>query len=162
MSAVFGRRAKRWAVLALALFSALFLALLGAVIGVGPANAETLTITVDQASMLKLPPQVATIVVGNPLVADASLQKGGVVILTGKGYGTTNLMALDRAGKVVLEKTLQVLGPAGPDFVVVYRGVERETYSCAPDCERRLTLGDSPVYFNNVLSQSGARNAAAK
>jgi Pilus formation protein N terminal region len=158
MSAVFGRRAKRCAVLALALF----LALVGGVIGFRPAHAETLNITVDQASVLKLPPQVATIVVGNPLVADASLQKGGVLILTGKGYGTTNLMALDRAGKVVLEKTLQVLGPAGRDFVVVYRGVERETYSCAPDCERRLTLGDSPVYFSNVLAQSGARNAAAK
>jgi hypothetical protein len=162
MSAVFGRRAKRCAVLALALFLAPFLALSGAVIGLRPANAETLRITVDQASMLKLPAQVATIVVGNPLVADASLQKGGVLILTGKGYGTTNLVALDRAGKVVLEKTLQVLGPTGHDFVVVYRGVERETYSCAPDCERRLTLGDSPVYFSNVLAQSGARNAAAK
>jgi hypothetical protein len=162
MSAVFGRRAKQCAVLALALVLAPFLALSGAVIGLRPANAETLRITVDQASMLKLPAQVATIVVGNPLVADASLQKGGVLVLTGKGYGTTNLMALDRAGKVVLEKTLQVLGPTGRDFVVVYRGVERETYSCAPDCERRLTLGDSPVYFSNVLAQSGARNAAAK
>ena len=70
MSAVFGRRAKRCAVLALALL----VALLGAVIGFRPANAETLRITVDQASMLKLPPQVSTIVVGNPLVADASLQ----------------------------------------------------------------------------------------
>ena len=61
-----------------------------------------------------------------------------------------------------MEKTLQVLGPAGRDFVVVYRGVERETYSCAPDCERRLTLGDSPVYFSDVLAQSGARNAGRK
>jgi hypothetical protein len=47
-------------------------------------------------------------------------------------------------------------------MVVVYKGIERETYSCASDCERRITLGDSPAYFNANLSQSGARNGQAQ
>ena len=75
---------------------------------------------------MKLPDRVATIVIGNPLIADATLQSGGILVVTGKGYGATNLLALDRAGRVVMDKTVQVLGPAGGDLVVVYKGVERE------------------------------------
>ena len=57
-----------------------------------------------------------------------------------------------------MDKTVQVLGAAGSELVVVYKGIERESYSCAPDCERRITLGDSPAYFNATLAQTGARN----
>jgi hypothetical protein len=46
-------------------------------------------------------------------------------------------------------------------LVVVYKGIERESYSCAPECERRLTLGDSPAYFGAILSQSGSRTGGA-
>ena len=42
--------------------------------------------------------------------------------------------------------------------VSVYRGVERETYSCTPNCERRITLGDSPAYFTSAAGQTDARN----
>ena len=107
-----------------------------------------MTINVDQANVLQLPDRVATIVIGNPLIADATLQSGGVLVVTGKGYGSTNLLALDRGGKVLMSKTVQVLGAGADDMVVVYKGVERETYSCASDCERRITLGDSQNYFN--------------
>jgi hypothetical protein len=138
------------------------LVLLGtAVMACLPARAETITVVVDQASVVKLPGQVATIVVGNPLIADASLQRGGILVVTGKGYGSTNLVALNRDGGVVMDKTVQVLGAGSKDLVTVYRGAERESLSCAPDCERRLTLGDSLAYFNSVLAQSGARTAAA-
>ena len=40
---------------------------------------------------MKLPDKVATIVIGNPLIADAALQAGGLLVITGKGYGTTNM-----------------------------------------------------------------------
>jgi len=125
------------------------------------AQAETVRIRIDQARIVKLPPEVATIVIGNPLIADATLQKGGVLVVTGKGYGTTNLLALDRAGNVLMDSAVQVESERGRDLVVVYRGTERESYSCAPQCERRIMLGDSPVYFNAALAESGARNSAA-
>ena len=61
-----------------------------------------------------------------------------------------------------MDKTVQVLGPAGSDLVVVYKGIERESYSCAPECERRITLGDSPAYFSATLAQTGTRNGQAQ
>lgn len=122
--------------------------------------AETLDIALDQATLMKLPEKVSTIVVGNPLIADVAVQSGGLVIVTGKGFGATNLIALDRAGTVLMERAIVVRGPVGPT-VQVYRGMQRETYSCAPDCERRITLGDSADYFTATIGQSEARNNTA-
>jgi hypothetical protein len=45
--------------------------------------------------------------------------------------------------------------------VQVYRGVQRESYSCTPDCERRITLGDSADYFTATMGQSEARSSSA-
>jgi hypothetical protein len=126
-----------------------------------PVFADNISVNVDEARIMRLPDGVSTIVIGNPLIADATLQPGGILVLTGKGYGATNLMALDRTGRVVLTKTIEVIAAKSSDLVVVYRGMERESYSCAPVCERRITLGDSTSYFNNALTQSGARNREA-
>lgn len=158
MPAVFGRHRRRFPILAATLLAAAALTAIAAPY----ARAETVTVSVDEARIMKMPDRVATIVIGNPLVADASLQAGGVLVVTGKGFGSTNLLALDRTGQVVMDKTVQVLGPSSNTLVVVYRGVERESYSCAPECERRLTLGDSSTYFNDILSQSGSRTGQAQ
>ena len=122
--------------------------------------ADTLDVVLDQATIMKLPDKVSTIVVGNPMIADVAVQSGGLVVVTGKGFGATNLIALDRAGTVLLERSIVVRGPTGPT-VQVFRGVQRETYSCTPDCERRITLGDSADYFTATITQSDARNGAA-
>ena len=112
-------------------------------VGAAPAQADTLSINVDQAQIMHLPEKIATIVIGNPLIADATLQSGGVLVVTGKGYGATNLLALDRSGRVVMEKTIQVLGAGTGDIVTVYKGVEREIIQLraqlrAPDYAWRL------------------------
>jgi hypothetical protein len=165
MSAVFGRRSRRldpgrrgrcWGLLFATLLAT-------TVFGMAAAQADSLAVAIDSARLLRLPAQVATVVIGNPLIADASLQRGGVLVITGKGYGTTNLMALDRDGRIVLDKTVQVKGPSHHnDLVVVYRGMDRESYSCAPQCEPRITLGDSSKYFASTMGQTAARDQGAQ
>jgi hypothetical protein len=117
--------------------------------------ADAIEVFIDQAKIVKLPDRVGTIVVGNPLIADVSVQSGGMLVVTGKGYGRTNIIVLDRAGNVLIEQAVQVQGPGG--VVVVFRGNDRESYSCAPNCERRITLGDAPAYFDATLGQAGSR-----
>jgi Pilus formation protein N terminal region len=146
------RRCRRYAlVLAVTLASALGMR--------GAGAAETITVVLDQAQLMPLPEKAGTIIIGNPLIADVALQAGGTMVVTGKGYGSTNLIVLDRAGATVLTKTIQVVGPR--DVVIVYRGVDRESYSCTPTCERRITLGDAPPYFDSTLGQAGARTGSA-
>ena len=121
---------------------------------------DTVMVSVDQAKLVKLPSGVATIVVGNPLIADVTLQNGGVVVVTGKGYGATNFIAMDRSGGILVDRLIQVEGPTD-ELVTVYRGTERETYSCLPICQRRMTLGDTDAYFKSVLDQAGTLNSQA-
>ena len=124
------------------------------------AEPNVVAVSVDQAKLVKLPSRVATIVVGNPMIADVTLQPGGVVVVTGKGYGATNFIAMDRGGEILVDRLIQVEGPS-EQVVTVYRGVERETYSCMPTCQRRMTLGDGDHYFGSVVQQAGALNSQA-
>ena len=131
-------------------------------------NSDPISVNVDQAKLVKLPAHIATIVVGNPLIADVTLQPGGLVVVTGKGYGATNVIAMDRAGGILVDRIIQVEGPSD-QVVTVYRGVERELYSCMPVCQKRITLGDGAAYFNatmdqanNLSSQASSGGSAAK
>jgi hypothetical protein len=133
---------------------------LAVLIALGAASAargETIAVDVDEARIMRLPPAASTVVIGNPLIADATLQAGGVLVLTGKGYGSTNLIALDRGGRVILERNIRVEVTKGTDLVVVYRGDKRESYSCAPECVPRITLGDDGPYFTATMGQSKQR-----
>jgi hypothetical protein len=128
---------------------------------VSPVQAgEPITVRLDQATVINVPERAATIVIGDPLIADLSVQRSGLAVLTGKGFGSTNIIALDRSGAVLMEKDVEVKGPGDP-IVVVYRGVARETYSCTPECLPRITLGDDPDYFTKTITESTTRNNAA-
>jgi hypothetical protein len=94
------------------------------------------------------------------LIADISIQPGGLTVITGKSYGATNFIATDKTGAVLLEKAIEVTGPR-ERTVVMFNGSERQTYSCTPDCSRRLTLGDTPESFEKTLGEITARNAQA-
>jgi Flp pilus assembly secretin CpaC len=118
------------------------------------ATGDTIAVNVDQAKLVRLPDRVATIVVGNPLIADVTLQTGGIIVVTGKGYGATNFIAMDRSGEVLVDRVIQVEGPTD-QLVTIYRGIERESYSCMPICQRRVTLGDGESYFKATMDQAG-------
>jgi hypothetical protein len=150
------------------LTAGLFLAAIAA-----PARADDpIVVHLDQARILKIPDRSATVVIGNPLIADISIQTGGVVVLTGKSYGATNVIVMDRSGAVLLEHNVEVRGPSDP-VVFVFRGETRQTYSCTPDCAPRITPADDgmndfsktpPIddeFFNKALEHAAARNAQA-
>jgi Pilus formation protein N terminal region len=136
-------------------------ALLLAALMVSPAHAiDTISIAVDQATITKMPDSVSTLVIGNPIIADVTVRPGGLLIVTGKAYGVTNLIALDASGAVLSERYIEVTAPRD-EVVVVYRGANRESYSCAPDCQPRIVLGDAPQFFGQTLGQSSDRTKEA-
>jgi len=134
--------------------------LLCPVAAIAELAADTIVVNVDQAKLVKLPGRISTLVVGTPLIADVTLQNGGIVVVTGKGYGATNFIAMDRAGEILMDRIIQVEGPTD-QVVTVYRGVERESYSCMPVCQRRVTLGDGDAFFRAASEQAGALNSQA-
>ena len=132
----------------------------GTTLDVAAVVAQGMTVTMDQARVMRLPAHVTTLVIGNPLIADATVQRGGLMVLTGKSVGSTNLIALDGRGEQLL--TIQIRVRAQNDAVVqVYRGIDRETYSCTPTCERTIAVGDSKTFFETALGNSRSRAGAA-
>jgi len=121
---------------------------------------EPIEAPLDQGVIMKLPERAATVVIGDPLIADISIQPGGLAVITGRSYGATNFIVMDHDGAVLLEKNIEVTGPIGA-VVVVYRGVARNTYSCAPECQPRITLGDDKDYFDRSITQAGIRTTQA-
>ena len=138
----------------------LFAVLLLPAAGLAEPAADAIAVNVDQAKLVRLPTKVATIVVGNPLIADVALQSGGVVVVTGKGYGATNFIAMDRGGEVVMDRIIQVAGPTD-QIVTVYRGLGRDSYSCMPICQPRVTLGDGDLYFKSTMDQASSLSSQA-
>ena len=110
-----------------------------------PAVAEEpIAVHLDEARILKPPDRAATVVIGDPLIADLSIQPGGLAIVTGKGYGATNVVVLDHSGAVLMEDLVEVKGPDEP-IVVVYRGNTRQTYSSARPIARRGSRSATPA-----------------
>jgi Flp pilus assembly secretin CpaC len=125
-----------------------------------PPN-DAIVAPLDISTLFKLPERASTIVIGNPLIADVSIQAGGAIgVVTPKGYGVTNMVVLDHNGAVLMEKPLVVTSQPGK-VVFVYRGASRATYACDPDCSARVNLGDDPDVFDKVLAETVNRTTQA-
>lgn len=128
---------------------------------IGPAQADQrLLVEVDKAQILRLPAPASSIIIGNPMIADASVQDTQMLIITGKSYGTTNLIVLDANGMEVANRTLEVRF-SSPSTLTMYKGPSRQSMSCSPNCEPTLLSGDQGDYFTQVLEQMTSRGAAA-
>lgn len=119
-----------------------------------PARADDKIVAViDQARLVKIPAGTQTLVIGNPTVADVTLMKqNDLMILTPKAFGETNFIALDDKGNPVAESTIEVVG--GTNTLIVQRGMDRQSYSCAPRCQPVERLGDDDKYLNAVANQA--------
>ncbi|ODS01674.1 hypothetical protein AUC69_05275 [Methyloceanibacter superfactus] len=122
------------------------------------AAGPEVVVMVDEATMLRLERSAAEIVVGNPSIADVSVQSGKVLVLTGKSFGQTNLIVLDAQGKVIINRRVVVQEPSG-GYVTVYRGSSRQTLHCAPDCETPLVIGDEAAYFEAIAKEIKTKQA---
>ena len=144
------------------------LALTAALLAASPALAgplaqggDTVSVVVNHARVVRLPERTGTVVVGNPSIADVAVQKNGNLVITGKAYGLTNLIALDPSGNIIAESKIRV-DSAGDALVIVQRGLERESYSCTPNCQPAISLGDAKQFFEEAGGQTERRNALAQ
>ncbi len=91
-------------------------------------------VVLNQAKILKLARPADTIVVGNPDIADASVQNSSTIVLTGKGFGVTNLVILDEEGSPIIDEQVFVTRQDARS-VRIYRRASLQTLSCTPRCE---------------------------
>jgi Flp pilus assembly secretin CpaC len=91
-------------------------------------------VTMHQARIIKLARPADTIIIGNPMIADASVQDAHTIVLTGKGFGVTNMVVMDSDGNPIVDEQVTVIRQTAQSLRI-YRRADVQTLSCAPYCE---------------------------
>lgn len=118
------------------------------------AQSDAVSVMVNMARILRINSPAATVVVGNPGVADVTIQDPQTLILTGRSFGTTNLIVMDAQGNPIVDTLVDVV-QGNNELVTVYQGAARTTLSCEPVCQPVIMLGDETEFTStNIASQS--------
>ncbi len=126
---------------------------------IGAGN-TMVSVQVNMARLLRISSPAETVIIGNPGIADVTIQDAKTLILTGRSYGTTNLIVLDGAGNPIVDTIIEVVQKQG-GIVTVFQGSARTTLACAPECQPIIMLGDNTDYTNDVIRSSGLVAGAA-
>lgn len=108
-------------------------------------DGEMMRVYMDHARVLKLDRPVSKVIVGNAEVADATVADATTIVLTGRNFGTTNLVLLDADGNAIVDERILVSIDEG-NTVRVFRQTERSVLSCTPICEQhaKRATGTAP------------------
>ena len=123
------------------------------VLATAPAAAEPILVKLDQATVVTISKPAATVIVGNPAIADATILDQQMLIITGRGYGTTD-------GKRITNQLVSVV-EAPERRVIVHRRIQRQTFSCVPTCAPQLAVGDTTDRFDAINKQLQDRQSLA-
>jgi len=137
------------------LVSGLVLAL-AALFCAGSARASDLIVAYDQSQLLRLPRPVASVIIGNPSIADVAIQGGNLLVVTGKTFGITNIIALDSERNIIQDQRIVVTRDE-VRTVNLNKGALRQSYSCSPNCSPTLTIGDDTTYFEMIQKHAAAK-----
>lgn len=120
------------------------------------ARANDLIVRYDQSQLLRLPRPAQDIIIGNPSIADVTLQGGNLLVVTGRTFGVTNIIALDADRNVIQDQRVMVTRDTAR-MVNLHKGATRQSYSCTPSCSPTLTIGDDMAFFDNVQKHNMAK-----
>ena len=120
----------------------------------------TVTVNANMARILRINEPAATVIIGNPAVADVTIQDPQTLILTGKSYGRTNMIILDANGDPIADTVVEV-AQLKSDTVTIFSGAQRTSVACAPNCQPVIMLGDDTSYTSNVIASSTLVDGAA-
>lgn len=103
----------------------------------GPALAGSLSVPLNHSVRLGLSGSAASVVIGNPSIADVTVVDSRTLFLSGKSVGSTDVAVVDALGRTIYSADVAVSSPRA-GHVAVYRGGEktaRTDMACSPRCE---------------------------
>jgi Flp pilus assembly secretin CpaC len=150
-----------------ALFAAALLAAAAAPAGAAGKHTlvkdDAVALALDEVHTLTFRAPVATVYVGNPAIADVTMVDSRHAFVQGKGFGRTNIVALNRDNVQVFNTHITVTGNDGGGTVTLNRGAQRVTLNCAGGrCEPTPTPGDSKDAYELSSGQSTAHQKDAR
>jgi len=98
------------------------------------AKDDILSITLDSAELIQIDTEITVVQVGNPEIANVSVNTPQSIFVSGLTIGETGLLLLDGAGEIVLDLNVVVV-PKNERHVTVHRGSSTiQTLICHPRC----------------------------
>jgi len=128
------------------------------------ADARDIRVALDQAFPIRLSAPAAGVAIGNPSIAGVSVQNDRLLFVTGRSYGSTNLVIVDANDRVLYNGRV-VVTPDETDVVMVTRGVETARLECTPLCRPRPDIGDgeaSRTVNEQITSRAAVANSGVR
>lgn len=116
-------------------------------------SASPLNIGVDRSQRISLRGAVSSVIVNNPLIADVTVVDANTLVIQGKGYGQTEILAVDAIGRTLFQNQVIVTG-GQTGSLRVWRGGKATEMACGATCSPSLR-----VYENADGGASGAAPA---
>ncbi|HYC99139.1 pilus assembly protein N-terminal domain-containing protein [Brevundimonas sp.] len=115
--------------------------------GLAVAQSGRISVEIDQAQRVQLSGPAGSVIVGNPEIADVTVVDANTLYITGKGYGVTEVVAVDPIGRTVFQSQVVVTAGDGAGRVRVWRGAQSTEMACAASCSPsvRGTSGPAPA-----------------
>ena len=111
----------------------------------GPVLAQSapMTVQIDRSQRVSLQGSVASVIVANPQIADVTVVDANTLFITGKGYGVTEIIAVDALGRPLFQSQVVVsAGSAGS--VRVWRGAQATEMACGSSCSPSVRAAPAP------------------
>ena len=115
--------------------------------GLAIAQSGRISVEIDQAQRAQLSGPAGSVIVRNPAIADVTVVDANTLYITGKGYGVTEVIAVDPIGRTVFQSQVVVTAGDGSGRVRVWRGAQATEMACAASCSPsvRGTSGPAPA-----------------
>lgn len=118
-----------------------------ALLAATPALAQSrMSVQIDHSERVQLRGNASSVIVGNPGIADVTVVDANTLFVTGKGYGVTEVVAVDAIGRTVFQSQIVVTG-GDTGTVRVWRGGAVSEMACASSCavSIRSTGAEAPA-----------------
>ena len=123
---------------------------------VAPPGQHGVAVPLDEVRVVTFTRPVSTVFVGNPVVADATVIDNHHIFILGKGFGSTNLIALGPQSETVANQQITVVDRAG-SVVTLNKGAAQYSYACTGEhCQANPVPGDQKAFFDDSTGSTSA------
>lgn len=109
------------------------------------AQSAQMSVAIDQAQRVQLRGAAGSVIVGNPQIADVTVVDANTLYITGKGYGVTEVVAVDSIGRTIFQSQVVVTGATGAGTVRIWRGAQATEMACAASCSPSVREPTGPA-----------------
>ena len=104
------------------------------------AQSRPLSVEIDHTARLNLRGAAASVVVGNPQIADVTVVDEHTLFISGRGFGVTEVVVLDGMGRTIYQSEVVVSAPSSGQ-VRVWRGSTVTDMACSSTCAPSVRVG---------------------